>query len=117
MGKDIPLGRIAGVKVGMDGDLFFIVGYLGIFLALLNLIPAAPLDGGKVLSSAIWRSTGDQSAAMTWSGAAGIVAGMAIFTYGFRSLSDPNVGQQGWFTVLIGGFVGYSAFQQIRSAP
>ena len=58
------------------GALFFWAGYVNIFLAVLNLFPAAPLDGGKVLSSVIWRATGSQATAMIWSGAAGIVAGM-----------------------------------------
>ena len=81
------------------------------------MVPAAPLDGGKVLSSAIWRATGSQSTAMTWSGAAGIVAGMALATYGFRRLQQPDAGTIGWFCLIVGGFVAWAAFQQVRTAP
>jgi Zn-dependent protease len=101
---------------GLAGALFFWAGYVNIFLAVVNLVPAAPLDGGKVLSSIIWRATNSQSQALIWSGAAGIVAGMALCTWGFRSLSH-GPGMLGWFNVIVGVFVAYSAFQQVRSAP
>lgn len=98
------------------GALLFWAGYVNIFLAILNMIPAAPLDGGKVLSSIIWRATNSQSTAMLWSGAAGIVAGMALATWGLRNLSRGG-DTLGWFNVGVGAFVAYSAFQQVRSAP
>jgi Zn-dependent protease len=98
------------------GALFFWAGYVNIFLAVLNMVPAAPLDGGKVLSSLIWRATNSQSTAMLWSGGAGIVAGMALATWGLRNLSRGGE-QLGWFNVIVGIFVAWSAFQQVRSAP
>ena len=101
---------------GLAGSLFFWVGYVNLFLAVLNMVPAAPLDGGKVLSSAIWRATGSQSTAMLWSGAAGIVAGMALATWGLRSVSR-NGDELGWFNIGVGLFVAWSAFQQVRTAP
>ena len=102
--------------LGLTGALYLWAGYINGFLALLNLFPAAPLDGGKVLSSAIWRATGNQSLAMTWSGAAGIVTGMVLATFGFRSLRQEH-GQFGVFLVIVGIFIAYNAFQQVRTAP
>ncbi len=101
---------------GLTGALFFWAGYVNLFLAVLNIFPAAPLDGGKVLSSIIWRATNSQSTAMIWSGAAGIVAGMALAAWGLRDLSR-NGATAGWFTVGVAVSVAYSAFQQVRSAP
>src|SRR6478609_2209055 len=100
----------------LAGALFLWAGYVNLFLAVLNMVPAAPLDGGKVLSSAIWRASGSQATAMIWSGAAGIVAGMALATWGLRNLSRGGEAV-GWFNVGVGIFVAWSAFQQIRSAP
>ena len=100
----------------LTGALFFWAGYVNLFLAVLNMVPAAPLDGGKVLSSAIWRASGSQATAMLWSGAAGIVAGMALATWGLRNLSRGGEAI-GWFNVGVGVFVAWSAFQQVRSAP
>jgi len=98
------------------GALFFWAGYVNIFLAVLNMVPAAPLDGGKVLSAAIWRATNSQATALLWSGAAGIVAGMALTTWGLRDISRDG-GTIAFLNIGVGLFVAWSAFQQVRSAP
>lgn len=102
--------------LGLTGALYFWAGYVNLFLAVLNMVPAAPLDGGKVLSSILWRSTGSQSTAMRWSGAAGIVVGAGLLYLGYHRLQGGNA-FAGWFILISGAFVAYSAFTQVRSAP
>lgn len=98
--------------------LFLWAGGVNLFLAAINMIPAAPLDGGKVLSAAIWRATGNQSLAQTWAAAAGIVAGMVLATWGFRELRAPAGNPvQGTAALIVGAFIAYNAFQQLRAAP
>jgi Zn-dependent protease len=101
----------------LAGALFFWAGYVNLFLAVINMVPAAPLDGGKVLSAAIWRATNSQATAMLWSGAAGIVAGMALATWGLRDLSRNQNQAVAAFNIGVGLFVAWGAFQQVRSAP
>lgn len=102
---------------GLVGEVFSWLGRLNILLAVLNMIPAAPLDGGKVLSSAIWRGTGSQSIALAWAAGAGIVVGMVGLTYGFREIRSPGGSQYGVMAVILGAFIAMSAFQQLRTAP
>src|SRR5690606_3658077 len=82
-----------------------------------NMIPAAPLDGGKVLSAAIWWRTGNQSTALVWSSVIGIVMGMAMVTFGIREVRAADGNQYAIFVLIVGAFIGWSALQQLRAAP
>jgi Zn-dependent protease len=48
-------------QIGFWGDL----GYVNVYLALFNLIPAFPMDGGRLLRSAIW-AFGSRARATRW---------------------------------------------------
>lgn len=54
---------------------------INLVLALFNLIPGLPLDGGQVLKAAVWKATGNRFQAMRWAARAGQTLGwMAIAT-------------------------------------
>ncbi|MCU0537137.1 MAG: site-2 protease family protein [Hydrococcus sp. Prado102] len=52
---------------------------INLVLALFNLIPGLPLDGGQVLKAIVWKVTGDRLCGMRWASASGkLIGGLGI---------------------------------------
>ncbi len=86
------------------GVLAYLAG-TNILLAIFNLIPAAPLDGGRVLRAALWRWRGDREAAAVTAARAGRVFGFALVGLGLLetlitgTFSGVWLALVGWFLV------------------
>ena len=105
----LPDGGLAGVT----GSLFAWLGLINLMLAGFNLLPAAPLDGGTVLSAAIWRATGRQATGMVWAARSGLVVGGVMAFLGLRDLG----GGFGAWLLYVGAFIAFGAWQNLRAAP
>jgi len=86
-----------------------------VLLAVFNVIPAAPLDGGRVLRAIVWWRTGDRVKATIWADRAGQVFGwicVAGGLYAFFLTRDVS-----WvWTSLIGWFIAGSATAEAHQA-
>jgi Zn-dependent protease len=56
---------------------------INLVVALFNLIPGLPLDGGQVLKAALWKITGDRFQAVHWAAKAGQILGYSAIALGF----------------------------------
>jgi Zn-dependent protease len=59
---------------------------INVALALFNLVPASPLDGGRVLHALIWRVTGDRWKATRGASRAGVLLGAVMVIAGLDRL-------------------------------
>ena len=108
----------SGGLVGLAGVLFYILGYLNLVLAGFNLLPAAPLDGGTVLSAIIWHKTGSQAVGMRWAARAGVVGGGALVLLGLKVIqAGSTTTVNGYSLLLVGGFILFAAIRGIQSVP
>jgi Zn-dependent protease len=85
------------------GDVLFIIGSLDLVLAGVSIVPAFPLDGGRVVRAIVWARTGDERRGARaggmmgrWVGWVLIAAGLVIILTG-DTVDGAMVGLIGWF--------------------
>ena len=67
---------------GLVGVCLVWLAGVNLILGVFNLLPGAPLDGGRVLHAALWRLRGDRLRAQIAADRAGVVVGLILATVG-----------------------------------
>jgi Zn-dependent protease len=95
---------------GLPNVVAYSIAYLAtlnVVVALFNLAPAYPLDGGRVLRAALWLVLKDQRRATVW--AARVSQGLAVLLMGLGVATLFGAGlAEGLWWILMGLFI-YSA--------
>jgi len=89
------------------------IGLMNVLLAVFNILPGAPLDGGRIVAAVRWGRHGDRYRAREEAGQAGQVLGWIIVAVGFWMM------MRGWVTVVvpfIGVFIAMNALAERRAA-
>ncbi len=90
-----------------------------LFLLAFNLIPAYPLDGGRILHAVLWRFQRDRSAATRLSAGIGRGFGIVLIGVGVAGVLAAQDVRWGWLSVmglfLLMAATGESRTEQVRS--
>ncbi len=96
--------------------IFFYIGLQNIVLALFNMLPGLPLDGGRVLQSIVWGLTGNRNFAARFAGRAGQVLAIAMFLGAAYLMFGRNDLSGGLWLVLIATFILSGSTAETRHA-
>lgn len=89
------------------------LGSINMIIALFNMLPGFPMDGGRVFRAAIWGLTGNQVTATRWAANAGQYFGWLLISLGGVSLFYGG-GLGGLWWILIGWFISSLAAMSYR---
>jgi Zn-dependent protease/predicted transcriptional regulator len=113
------LAGLFGIVAGLGRDVLSpplagTLGYLAwtnLLLAAFNLVPGFPLDGGRLLRSAIWKATGSLARATRIASVAGQGVGWLLVAAGVAWLLAGDLAGGIWFA-----FIGWFLVQAARSS-
>jgi Zn-dependent protease len=98
--------------------ILFFIGSGNMLLALFNLFPGYPLDGGRILRALIWRKRGDITEATRIAGLCGILIAVTLMVVGIYIAVSPkwHATLAGLWSVMVGLFLFDAAAGIVRHA-
>ena len=99
------VGELAGGVASAVGRIALVVGVMNVVLGLVNLLPAFPLDGGRVARAVAWERTGDPNRGLRIAASSGRYLGILLATIGvvsilaIDSMDGLMLALGGWFLV------------------
>jgi Zn-dependent protease/CBS domain-containing protein len=112
------LCALAATQIGMTAPAGVVLAYLAtanLIVGVFNLLPAFPMDGGRVLQAMLWALTRDRMRATRIAGRVGVIFAWATIAYGITDVLVQGLGGGLWFT-FIGWFLLLSAQGEERQA-
>lgn len=100
---------------GILAEAFGWLAVVNIALAVFNLLPGAPLDGGRVVQALIWARTGDRLRAATTAARCGRVLGALVIAAGAVEVIVARH-PAGLWLILLGWFLRTSANAEMSVA-
>ncbi len=110
------IGGGLGIPLPVEGVVDWLA-FVNTMLAVFNLVPAFPLDGGRMLRAALWHWTGNLQWATRMSANAGSVFGFVLIGLGLMNFIAGNVIGGIWYA-LIGMFLraaASSSYMQLQT--
>jgi Zn-dependent protease len=106
-------------STGVVHAILDLVVFSNLLVAIFNMLPGLPLDGGRVLRAGLWKLTGDAGSATVMAAWAGrilaialVLAPMTVSALGDFSIAGPY----GLWLIVVAIFMWMGAGQALRSA-
>lgn len=98
--------------------VLFLISSGNLLLAIFNLFPGYPLDGGRVLRAILWRRTGNIVEATRMAGICGMLIAAILIIFGVYMAIAPNFRSyfMGLWSVLVGLFLFDAAYSVVKHA-
>ena len=122
-------GAVFGIVATFVGDLLpstaaqpvaelaGLLGWLNVVLAVFNLVPGAPLDGGRVLRALLWLFLNDRRRAVTVTVRVGQLIGLALVAYAaWGFLRMPSAAVPAGLMAMVGVFMFNAARSELRNS-
>ncbi len=106
------VGALLSAPTLLTAVLIWLAG-LNALLAAFNLLPGAPLDGGRLLHAWLWKRHGDRARATVGAARAGRGLGVVVALFGAVEFLSGNLG--GLWTASIGWFLYAAAGQEANT--
>jgi Zn-dependent protease len=108
----------ARLEINFALALFFFVGAGNLLLAVFNLFPGYPLDGGRVLRAIVWKRSGNIRDATRIAGYCGQLMALVLIAFGIYMIVAPTFRAyfMGLWSVMVGVFLLSAATNVVKSA-
>jgi Zn-dependent protease len=111
LGATLALGGMAiaaagGQAADVVAQVLVVLAVLNLILGIVNIVPAYPLDGGRIVRAIAWRRTGRERDGWRAAGTAGRIVGLIVLAAGVALVllgdvaNGAMIALSGWFLIL-----------------